>query len=50
MCTWKQLLEEMLKSIWILLEQEAKNMGAVRVKGMNLFPLQVSGRKLESFE
>jgi len=40
----------MLKSIGILLEQEAENMGAVRAKGMNLFPIQVSGRKLESFK
>lgn len=40
----------MLKNIGILLEQEAMNMGAVRAKGMSLFPIVVSGRKLESFE
>lgn len=40
----------MLKNIGILLEEEAINMGPVRAEGMNLFRVQVSGRKLESFE
>lgn len=50
MCAWKQLLEKMLKNIGILLEQEAMNTGEVRAKRLSLFPMQVSDRKLESFE